>query len=84
MARFLFAFVGVLLLAGLAVAQTTTLDEDDKLALTLLSQLSQQATKDCQALDTSKAFQTAKARVEARLKAKHGLTIDQAVAQVAK
>lgn len=59
-----------------------TLDVDDKLALTMLAALNERARTDCNALDSSKTYQAMRARVEARLKAKHGLTVDQAVAQL--
>ena len=66
-------------LPALAQSPTPTLDDDDRLALVMLSALNDRAKKDCDALDATKAYLTMRQRVEARLKVKHGMTIDQAV-----
>lgn len=70
--------------AAFAQAPDPTLDEDDRLALVMLATFSTRAKSDCDALDSAKTYQAMRQRVEARLKVKHGLTVDQAITELTK
>ena len=77
--------LGVLLLwCGISMggqeAPPVTLDADDKLILQLLGTTVRRATADCDALQSKKEATILQQQVETRLKAKHGLSLAQAVA----
>jgi sugar (pentulose or hexulose) kinase len=71
-----------LLVTGAVRAQSApavTLDADDRLVLTLLSSSVARANKECETLTSQLETRALRTQVEARMKAKHGITLAQAV-----